>query len=174
MASHCIRLSTLSAVTRLPHPATKLQSWLIARCQAKMINLQTRAMSTIIGQGGSGGAIAQLAHKRFMLALSMYAVISPEGCAAILFRQVNDDTIARALEVLQPTAEHMRQYGIVHEIIPEPALDDADYVAHCRACQGRPRTCHSRTRRPRYDDTTAHAQGRDPALWSYRCTKTMV
>ena len=109
--------------------ATKLQSWLIARCQAKMINLQTRAMSTIIGQGGSGGAIAlQLAHKRFMLALSMYAVISPEGCAAILFRQVNDDTIARALEVLQPTAEHMRQYGIVHEIIPEPALDDADYV----------------------------------------------
>ena len=111
--------------------ATKLQSWLIARCQAQMISLQTRTISTIIGQGGSGGAIAlQLAHKRFMLALSMYAVISPEGCAAILFRQVNDDTIARALEVLQPTAEHMRQYGIVHEIINEPSLDDPEYVPH--------------------------------------------
>jgi acetyl-CoA carboxylase carboxyl transferase beta subunit len=109
--------------------AAQLQSWLIARCQAKMIHLHTRAISTIIGQGGSGGAIAlQLAHKRFMLAWSMYAVISPEGCAAILFRQVTDDTITKALEVLQPTAEHMLQYGIIHDIIPEPALDDPEYV----------------------------------------------
>jgi acetyl-CoA carboxylase carboxyl transferase beta subunit len=108
--------------------AAKLQSWLIARCQARMLTLQTRSISLIIGQGGSGGAVAlQLAHKRYMLALSMYTVIAPEGCAAILFRQVNDETVARALDVLQPTAERMLQYGIIHEIIDEPSPDDPAY-----------------------------------------------
>jgi acetyl-CoA carboxylase carboxyl transferase subunit alpha len=68
--------------------AAGLQSWLIARCQARMLELKTRSVSTIIGQGGSGGAIAlQLAHRRYMLALSTYSVIAPEGCAAILFPQ---------------------------------------------------------------------------------------
>ena len=46
--------------------AAKLQSWLISRCQARMLGLQTRSIATIIGQGGSGGAIAlQLAHRRY-------------------------------------------------------------------------------------------------------------
>ena len=52
-----------------------------------------------------------------MLALSTYSVIAPEGCAAILFRQVTEDTIAAALEILQPTAEHMLQYGIIDAIM---------------------------------------------------------
>jgi acetyl-CoA carboxylase carboxyl transferase beta subunit len=110
--------------------AAKLQSWLIARCQAKMISLETRSISTIIGQGGSGGAIAlQLAHRRYMLALSTYAVIAPEGCAAILFRQVNEETITAALDILQPTADHMLKYGIIDGIISEPPLDTPDYLA---------------------------------------------
>jgi acetyl-CoA carboxylase carboxyl transferase beta subunit len=110
--------------------AAKLQSWLIAQCQAKMLSLNTRSIATIIGQGGSGGAIAlQLAHRRYMLALSTYAVIAPEGCAAILFRQVNEDTITAALDILQPTADHMLQYGIIDAIIAEPALDVPDYLA---------------------------------------------
>ena len=110
--------------------AAKLQSWLIARCQARMLGLQTRSIATIIGQGGSGGAIAlQLAHRRYMLALSTYSVIAPEGCAAILFRQVTEDTIAAALEILQPTAEHMLQYGIIDAIITEPPLEDSHYLA---------------------------------------------
>jgi acetyl-CoA carboxylase carboxyl transferase subunit alpha len=110
--------------------AAKLQSWLIARCQARMLGLQTRSIATIIGQGGSGGAIAlQLAHRRYMLALSTYSVIAPEGCAAILFRQVTEDTIAAALEILQPTAEHMLKYGIIDAIITEPPLEDPHYLA---------------------------------------------
>src|SRR5215475_13279255 len=109
--------------------AAKLQSWLIAQCQARMLGLQTRSIATIIGQGGSGGAIAlQLAHRRYMLALSTYAVIAPEGAAAILFRQVNEEAITAALEILQPTAEHMVKYGIVDAIIAEPALEAPDYL----------------------------------------------
>jgi len=108
--------------------AADLQSWLIARCQAGMLELKTRSVSTIIGQGGSGGAIAlQLAHRRYMLALSTYSVIAPEGCAAILFRNVNEETIASALDILQPTAEHMLKYGIIDGIVDEPLLDEPDY-----------------------------------------------
>ncbi len=110
--------------------AAKLQSWLIARCQARMLSLQTRSIATIIGQGGSGGAIAlQLAHRRYMLALSTYSVIAPEGCAAILFRQVTEDTIAAALEILQPTPEYMLKYSIIDAIIAEPPLEDPHYLA---------------------------------------------
>lgn len=108
--------------------AAKLQSWLIARCQAKLLDLQTRSISTIIGQGGSGGAIAlQLAHRRYMLERSTYSVITPDGCAAILFRQVNDDTVSAALDILQPTADYMLKYGIIDDIISEPSLDEPDY-----------------------------------------------
>ena len=109
--------------------AAKLQSWLIAQCQAQMLKLTTPSISTIIGQGGSGGAIAlQLAHRRYMLALSTYSVIAPEGCAAILFRDVNEKTIASAVDILQPTAPHMLKYGIIDAIIAEPPLDHPEYV----------------------------------------------
>lgn len=109
--------------------AAKLQSWLIAQCQAKMLSLRTRSIAMIIGQGGSGGAIAlQLAHRRYMLARSIYSVIAPEGCAAIVFRQVTEETIAAALAMLQPTAEHLVRYGIIDAIIPEPPLEDPEYL----------------------------------------------
>ena len=147
--------------------ATKLQSWLIARCQARMLSLQTRSIATIIGQGGSGGAIAlQLAHRRYMLALSTYSVIAPEGCAAILFRQVTEDTIAAALEILQPTAEHMLQYGIIDAIIAEPlsrlrTISPPPWSSSPRCSRGRrpnspmlplmPYSKNSRTRSPGVD-----------------------
>lgn len=108
--------------------AADLQSWLIARCQARMLELKTRSISSVIGQGGSGGAIAlQLAHRRYMLSLSTYSVIAPEGCAAILFRNVNEETISSALDILQPTAEHMLKYGIIDGIVDEPHPDEPDY-----------------------------------------------
>ncbi len=114
--------------------AADLQSWLIARCQARMLELRTRSVSTIIGQGGSGGAIAlQLAHRRYMLALSTYSVIAPEGCAAILFRNVNEETISSALDILQPTAEHMLKYGIIDGVVDEPPLDRPDYQTQVAA-----------------------------------------
>lgn len=109
------------------YSAEKLQSWLISNCQAKMIALKTKSISTVIGSGGSGGAIAfQLAHKRLMLSRAEYSVITAEGCSAILFRSA--DKIEEALEVLQPSADYMLKYGIVDAVIKEPALDSSDYL----------------------------------------------
>jgi acetyl-CoA carboxylase carboxyl transferase beta subunit len=109
------------------YSAGKLQSWLISYCQAKMITLNTKSISTIIGSGGSGGAIAiQLAHRRFMLSRAEYSVITAEGCSAILFRSPYN--IEEALKVLQPTSDYMLKYGIVDKVIKEPSLDSSDYL----------------------------------------------
>ncbi len=108
------------------YSAEKLQSWLISECQAKMLSLGTRSISTIIGLGGSGGAIAlQLAHCRLMLSRAEFSVITPEGCSAILFR--SPDKVAEALEVLQPTAEYMLKYNIIDGIIKEPKIGSKNY-----------------------------------------------
>ncbi|MBI2487679.1 MAG: hypothetical protein HYW01_12185 [Deltaproteobacteria bacterium] len=109
------------------YSAEKLQSWLISYCQAKMITLNTKTISVIIGSGGSGGAIAlQLAHRRFMLSRAEYSVITAEGCSAILFRSANN--IEEALKVLQSTSDYMTKYGIVDKVIKEPSLDSSDYL----------------------------------------------
>lgn len=109
------------------YSAEKLQSWLISYCQSKMINLTTKSISTVIGLGGSGGAIAiQLGHKRLMLSRAEYSVITAEGCSAILFRSA--DKVAEALEVLQPTADYMLRYGIIDEVVKENSLDKSDYL----------------------------------------------
>lgn len=108
------------------YSAEKLQSWLISYCQAKMIALKTKSISVVVGSGGSGGAIAiQLAHKRFMLSRAEYSVITSKGCSAILFRTADNEE--EALKVLQPTADYMKKYGIIDEIIKEPSLDKIDY-----------------------------------------------
>ncbi len=108
------------------YSAEKLQSWLISECQAKMLSLKTRSVSTIIGLGGSGGAIAlQLAHRRLMLSRAEFSVIAPEGCSAILFR--SPDKVAEALEVLQPTADYMLKYNIIDHIIKEPKIGNKNY-----------------------------------------------
>ncbi|NIP30534.1 MAG: hypothetical protein GTO02_11225, partial [Candidatus Dadabacteria bacterium] len=109
------------------YSAEKLQSWLISYCQSKMIGLRTKSISTVLGLGGSGGAVAiQLGHKRLMLSKAEYSVITAEGCSAILFRSATK--VPEALEVLQPTADYMQKYGIIDEIIKEPALDKSDYL----------------------------------------------
>ncbi|HEX3036905.1 MAG TPA: carboxyl transferase domain-containing protein [Thermodesulfobacteriota bacterium] len=109
------------------YSAEKLQSWLISYCQAKMMTLNTKSISVILGSGGSGGAIAiQLAHRRFMLSHAEYSVITAEGCSAILFR--NASNIEEALKVLQPTWDYMVKYGIVDKVIKEPSLDSPDYL----------------------------------------------
>jgi len=108
------------------YSASKLQSWLISNCQAKMISLKTKSISIVLGSGGSGGAIAfQLAHRRYMLSRAEYSVITAEGCSAILFRSA--DQIEEALDVLQPTSDHMQKYGIVDKIIKEPAINSSEY-----------------------------------------------
>src|SRR3546814_10093407 len=59
----------------------------VQTCALPILSLKTKTISTVLGSGGSGGAIAfQLAHRRFMLARAEYSVITAEGCSAILFK----------------------------------------------------------------------------------------
>jgi acetyl-CoA carboxylase beta subunit/acetyl-CoA carboxylase alpha subunit len=114
--------------------AEKLQSWLISECIRTIIATPVVTISVIVGQGGSGGAIAlQPADVRLMLDSAdahngaFYSVIDPKGGAAILFRSDSDDAVASMIEILQPTADSMLACGIIDRIIPEAALESLDY-----------------------------------------------
>ncbi|WP_297212566.1 MULTISPECIES: acetyl-CoA carboxylase carboxyltransferase subunit alpha [Thermodesulfovibrio] len=86
--------------------------------------LKTPIISIVIGEGGSGGALAlSVCDRIFMLEHSIYSVISPEGCAAILWKKNSDvgvEDYARAASELKLTAEDLKEYGIIDDIIPEP------------------------------------------------------
>ncbi len=95
------------------------QSEAIARNLFEMSKLKVPVISVVIGEGGSGGALAiSVANRLLMLENSIYSVISPEGCAAILWQ--SQDKVKEAAEALKLTAEELKKLGIVDEIIPEP------------------------------------------------------
>jgi acetyl-CoA carboxylase carboxyl transferase subunit alpha len=95
------------------------QAEAIARNLREMARLPVPIIVTITGEGGSGGALAIAVGDRVnMLENSVYSVISPEGCASILWR---DSTKAEvAAEALKITAPHLKEFGIIDEIVPEP------------------------------------------------------
>lgn len=91
----------------------------IARNIIEMMRLPTPTIGVIIGEGGSGGALAVGACDRIdMLENTIYSVISPEGCASILWRDANKADLAAA--AMKITPEPLKAAGIVDEIIPEP------------------------------------------------------
>jgi acetyl-CoA carboxylase carboxyl transferase subunit alpha len=95
------------------------QSEAIAMCLYTLAGLRVPVIATIIGEGGSGGALALgLADAILILEHSWYCVASPEGCAAILWGDASkaDEAAAR----LRLTSEELQKFGIVDEIIPEP------------------------------------------------------
>jgi len=96
------------------------QAEAIARNLREMAGLRTPIVAVVTGEGGSGGALALgVADRVFMLEHAIYSVISPEGCAAILWE---DAAKAReAAEVLRITAPDLLKLGVVDAIIPEPA-----------------------------------------------------
>ncbi|MGB9577810.1 MAG: acetyl-CoA carboxylase carboxyl transferase subunit alpha [Halothiobacillaceae bacterium] len=96
------------------------QSEAIARNLFVMANLPTPIVCTVIGEGGSGGALAiGVGDHLMMLQYSTYSVISPEGCAAILWKDAGK--APEAAEALGITAPRLKALGLIDEIIEEPA-----------------------------------------------------
>ncbi len=95
------------------------QAQAIAENLRDMANLKTPVIAAIIGEGGSGGALGiGVADKVLILEHAYYSVISPEGCASILWRSSQKAPLAA--EALKLHGEHLEKFGIVDEIIPEP------------------------------------------------------
>ncbi len=95
------------------------QSEAIARNLAVMSRLKTPIIATVIGEGGSGGALAiGVCDHLQMLQYSTYSVISPEGCASILWKSATH--APQAAEAMGMTAERLSKLGLVDEVIPEP------------------------------------------------------
>ncbi len=95
------------------------QSEAIARNLLAMSSLKTPIISTVIGEGGSGGALAiGVADKIFMLQFSTYSVISPEGCASILWKSA--EKAEEAAQVMGITADRLYELGLIDKIIKEP------------------------------------------------------
>ena len=95
------------------------QSEAIAKCIEVSLNLKTPTISVIIGEGGSGGAVAiATTNKVLMLEHSVYSVISPEGCASILWKDTKYAEEAAAS--MKITAQDLKELDIIDSIIPEP------------------------------------------------------
>ena len=95
------------------------QGTAIAECLLTMADLGTPTIAVVIGEGGSGGALAiGVADRILMLENAIYAVASPEACAAILWKDAG--RAAEAAETMRITASDLLRFGIVDEIIPEP------------------------------------------------------
>ena len=107
------------------------QGGMIARSQALMSRLQVPIVCCVIGEGGSGGAIATaVADRVLMQEHAIYTVISPEGCAAILWRDAGE--AKKAAAAFKPDAVHCLELGVIDGIVPEPeggAHTDADEAA---------------------------------------------
>ena len=95
------------------------QSEAIARCIEACLDVRVPVVALIIGEGGSGGAIALgVANRVLMMEHAIYSVISPEGCASILWRDAaHAETAAEALRL---TAEDLHALGVIDGIVPEP------------------------------------------------------
>src|SRR5712692_833810 len=96
------------------------QGGAIARSQSVMCRLQVPTVACVIGEGGSGGAIAiAVADRVLMQENAIYSVISPEGCAAILWRDAAE--ARKAAAAFKPDAAHCLELGVIDAIVPEPA-----------------------------------------------------
>jgi acetyl-CoA carboxylase carboxyl transferase subunit alpha len=111
------------------------QGGAIARSQAVMARLGVPTVACVIGEGGSGGAVAiALADRVLMQENAIYSVISPEGCAAILWRDAGEKRKAAA--AFKPDAAHCLELGVIDGIVPEPeggAHTNADEAARLLA-----------------------------------------
>jgi acetyl-CoA carboxylase carboxyl transferase subunit alpha len=95
------------------------QAEAIARSTEKCLSLGVPMVACIVGEGGSGGAVALAAADRIvMFEHAVYSVISPEGCASILWR--TNDRAAEAAQAMKMTADDLKSLGVIDAIVPEP------------------------------------------------------
>ena len=95
------------------------QSEAIAHSLFLMANLRTPIISIVIGEGGSGGALAiGVGDRLLMLQYSVYSVISPEGCASILWKSA--EKAEEAADAMRITAENLNEFGLVDDVLTEP------------------------------------------------------
>ena len=95
------------------------QSEAIAYSLYLMAGLKTPIISLVIGEGGSGGALAiGVGDRLLMMQYAIYSVISPEGCASILWKSA--EKAEDAAEAMRITADHLNKFGLVDEVLPEP------------------------------------------------------
>jgi acetyl-CoA carboxylase carboxyl transferase subunit alpha len=103
----------------------------IAASQATMLRLTVPIVSCVIGEGGSGGAVAIAVGDRVLMQENaIYSVISPEGCAAILWRDASE--AKKAAAAFKPDARHCLELGVIDAVVPEPeggAHEDHDEAA---------------------------------------------
>lgn len=99
------------------------QGQAIAENLMEMMALKTPVLSILIGEGGSGGALAlAVADEVWMLENAVYSVISPEGCASILWK--DSTKAAQAAEALKMTAQDLFNLGVIERIVRQPKADD--------------------------------------------------
>ena len=97
------------------------QAEAIAYNLREMVNLKVSTITVVLGEGGSGGALAiGMADRVLMLENAVYSVITPEGCAAILWKDA--EQADRAAECLRLTATDMKKYNLIDEIVREPTV----------------------------------------------------
>jgi acetyl-CoA carboxylase carboxyl transferase subunit alpha len=95
------------------------QAEAIARSTEKCLELGVPLIAAVVGEGGSGGAVALAAANRvLMFEHAVYSVISPEGCASILWRTA--EKAADAAEAMRITAQDLKRLGVIDEIVSEP------------------------------------------------------
>ena len=95
------------------------QSEAIARNLFEMAGLRTPIIATVIGEGGSGGALAiGVGDRVLMMQYSTYSVISPEGCASILWKDAEKAPLAA--EAMAITSKHLKDFKLIDDIVPEP------------------------------------------------------
>lgn len=97
------------------------QAQLIATSILEMSRIATPIICVVIGEGGSGGALGiGIGDRVSMLQNAYYSVISPEGCAGILWKAATEETKPKAAEALRLTSKHLAKFGIIDDVIPEP------------------------------------------------------
>jgi acetyl-CoA carboxylase carboxyl transferase subunit alpha len=108
------------------------QAEAIARSTEKCLQLGVPMIACIVGEGGSGGAVALAAADRIlMFEHAVYSVISPEGCASILWR--TNERAADAAQAMKMTANDLKALGVIDDIVPEPIGGaHRDYAAACQ------------------------------------------